>query len=826
MQHRIRAFRRSAIVGSSVAAIIAAAAPALAQSAAAPATPPAAAANTEVAQATGKPSAPPVSTPTDASAAQASAADHAASSAVGEIVVTANKRAQNINDVGLSITAETGDTLVKRIITSPTDLGKIVPGLTVQPSQFNTPVYTLRGVGFYETTLSASPTVAIYSDEIAYPFAAMTRGVAFDIERVEVLKGPQGTLFGQNTTGGAINYIASKPTDHFTAGVDGSFGRFDTGIVSAFVSGPLSDTIKARIAVRTIDSGTWQESYTRNDSLGRKREFDGRVLLDWDPSDKLKFQLNINGWRDTGDTQAAQFVSDDCGASRAGTCGSPDADNFRAYPVAPHNARAADWGYGIFGRRPKRNDYFYQGSLRGDLELDDHLTLTSISAYSRYNTDSVQDFDGTRYFTADTNTTGYIKNFSQEVRVSGKYDRLTFIVGGNYSKSDTYDNLFYNFSQGPSSNPLYMIPGAPRGVLTYNDSRQNIRDLAAFANAEYKLTDHLTVIGGARYTDSHRSFEGCTHDFGGATAIWWNALFGTHVQEGGCITLNASLQPYNPALFDQLNEHNVSWNGGLNYKFDGGTLLYARVSKGYKSGSFPTASVASYTGYAPVKQESVLAYEAGIKTPFFDRRVELTFAGFYYDYKDKQLRGRLPDPVFGTLDGLVQIPKSRLWGLEASILARPVTGVRLSLGATYIDTKVLNFVGYDAFAQKANFAGQKFPYAPKLTMTGDAEYDFAISDRIKPYLGASLTYNSKTSTALANTTTAFVAADPRFDIKAYALVDLRAGVELPSSKLRLGVFVNNVGNTYYWTNVQDTLASIVRYAGMPRTYGVQVSWRY
>ena len=831
MQHRIRAFRLSTIVGSSLVALVASTTSVSAQTANAPAMAPAASDPTAAPSA-----ATTVATPTDASVAPPSGADRTVPDQRGlnEIVVTANKREQNINDVGLSITAESGDTLVKRIITSPTDLGKIVPGLTVQPSQFNTPVYTLRGVGFYETTLSASPTVAIYSDEVAYPFAAMTRGVAFDIERVEVLKGPQGTLFGQNTTGGAINYIASKPTDVFSAGIDASFGRFDTGIVSAFVSGPISDTLKARLAVRTIDSGTWQKSYTRDDRLGRKREFDGRFLLDWDPSEKLKVQLNINGWRDTGDTQAAQIQSDDCGASRVGTCGSPDADNFRNYPRAPHNARAADWGYGIFGRRPKRNDYFWQGSLRADYELDDHLTLTSISAYSRYNTDSVQDFDGTTYASADTNTTGYIKNFSQEGRVSGKYDRLTFIVGGNYSKSNTYDNLFYNFSQGPSSNPLYMIPGAPRGELTFNYSRQNIRDLAAFGNAEFKLTDHLTAIGGARYTDTHRSFEGCTNDFGGDTAIWWNAIFGTNVQPGGCLTLDPNsftaahpgAEPFPTADFDHLNQHNVSWNGGLNYKFDGGTLVYGRISKGYKSGSFPTASVASYTGYAPVKQESVLAYEAGIKTPLFDRRLEITLAGFYYDYKDKQLRGRLPDPVFGTLDGLVQIPKSRLWGVEASLLARPMDGLRMSLGGTYINTRVQKFIGFDAFAKQVNFAGQGFPYAPKVTMTGDAEYDFALSDAVKPYVGASFTYNSKASTALANRNTAFAAEDTRFTLKAYTLVDLRAGVELPNRKLRIGGFVNNVGNVYYWTNAQDTLASIVRYAGMPRTYGVQVSWRY
>ena len=236
--------------------------------------------------------------------------------------------------------------------------------------------------------------------------------------------------------------------------------------------------------------------------------------------------------------------------------------------------------------------------------------------------------------------------------------------------------------------------------------------------------------------------------------------------------------------------------------------------------------MASVNGYAPVKQESVLAYEAGFKARLFDRKVDLTGAVFYYDYSDKQLRGRLPDPVFGTLDGLVQVPKSRLWGLEGSILARPTDGLTMSLGATYVDTKVKRFLGFNAFGTLSNFAGQSFPYAPKLTMTGDAEYEFPVSASAKAYMGVSFTHNSKTSTALANTTTSFVAADPRFNIKAYTLVDLRAGLEFPDSKVRAGVYVRNVGDTYYWTNAQDTLASIVRYAGMPRTYGVQVSWKY
>ena len=365
-----------------------------------------------------------------------------------------------------------------------------------------------------------------------------------------------------------------------------------------------------------------------------------------------------------------------------------------------------------------------------------------------------------------------------------------------------------------------------QGQLTFNYSDQDIEAYAFFGNVEFKLTDSLTLIGGARYTKTNRDFQGCTNDYQGGTAIWWNALFGTNVQPGGCLTLDPTLTPYNPAVFDQLNEDNISWNVGVNYQTPGDTLFYGRVSRGYKSGSFPTASVASGLGYTPVTQESVTAYEVGIKAPLADRKLELTAAAFYYDYKDKQLRGRLPDPVFGTLDGLVQIPKSRVQGIEFSMLARPVDGLRISIGGTYIDTKIQEFIGFQPDATTADFKGQRFPLAPKLTAIADAEYEFPVGSSVEAYLGVSATHNSKTSSTLANSDTATINRDARFDMRGYTLVDLRAGINIPDSKIRAGVFVRNVGNVYYWTNVQDTLASVSRFAGMPRTYGVQVSWRY
>ncbi len=783
-------------------------------------------------------------------AVPATAQDAPTEQRTNEIVVTANKREQAINDVGLSITAESGDALISRGISSATDLGKIVPGLTVQPSPFNTPVYTLRGIGFYETTLSAAPTVAVYTDEVQLPFSATTRGATFDIERVEVLKGPQGTLFGQNTTGGAINYVVNKPTDTFQAGVDASFGRFETFDVQGFVSGPLSDTLKARIALRTVQSGPWQQSYTRDDELGRQDQFQGRFLLAWEPTDTVRLLFNANGWMDKGDTQAAQLQSDTCAVTVAPTCGSPAGIAFANYPQAPQNARAADWGYGIyrngfndfnattdysqfdytergqFGRQPRRDDRFYQLSLRADIDLSDVITLTSITAYSDYDTDSVQDFDGTVLASVDTNTSGYIRDFSQELRVFADLDRVNITVGGNYNKASTFDRLFYNFSQGPSSDPLFTIPGAPKGQLTFNYSDQDIEAFAVFGNVEFEVADGVTLLGGARYTKTDRDFKGCTNDYQGGTAFWWNAIFGTNVQPNECLTFDPSFTPYDPAKFDQLNEDNVSWNVGINYETPGDTLLYARVSRGYKSGSFPTASVASHTGYEPVTQESVTAYELGFKAPLADRTVDLSAAVFYYDYKDKQLRGRKPDPVFGTLDGLVQIPESRIYGAEFSLLARPVDGLRISLGATYIDTKIKEYIGFLPDATTNDFQGQKFPFAPKLTAVADVEYEFPVGSNVSAYLGGSMTHNSKTSSTLANTNTDTIVRDARFDMTAYTLIDLRAGVDLADSNLRAGVFVRNLTNEYYWTNVQDSLASITRFAGMPRTWGVQVNWRY
>ena len=233
----------------------------------------------------------------------------AASVDTGDIIVTAQKRAERLRDVPMSINAATGDHLKSLGVTSSEQLEKLVPGFTFQRTVYGLPVFFLRGVGFNDTTLGVSPGVSVYVDQQPLPFSAMTRGAMLDIERVEVLKGPQGTLFGQNSTGGAINYIAAKPTDELKAGVEASYGRFNEITGEAFVSGPLTSTLSGRIAVRGERQGDWQRGYTNGDTIGRRRFVNGRAILDWKPADTIRAELVATAWHDTSDTQQPQTVA-------------------------------------------------------------------------------------------------------------------------------------------------------------------------------------------------------------------------------------------------------------------------------------------------------------------------------------------------------------------------------------------------------------------------------------------------------------------------------------------------------------------------------------
>lgn len=739
---------------------------------------------------------------------------------VREITVTAQKREQALNDVPMSISVATGDDLVKQGISSPSDLGKIVPGFSYVESASSTPIYSLRGVGFNDTTVGARPTVSVYVDEAPLTFSVMSAGAQLDLERVEVLKGPQGTLFGQNATGGAINYVAAKPSDSFKAGFDVSYGRFHTADMQGFVSGPLSDTLSIRIAARGVLGGDWQKSYTRDDSIGQRSMYQGRVMLDWRPTDRLKIGINLNGFVDRSDTVAPQLV----GLVIQTPAQVGRIPLLTSYPLAPENSRAADWTPGIdYGK----NNRFYQAVGRIDYDLTDSLIFTSLTSYGKYKSHQISDSDGTALQTWQTEIFGRASTFNQELRFAGETDGLNWIVGASYARDKTFEN---DFVPHPYSTGAFAT--LPFGVTADTGYRgeQDFETVALFGNADYDVSDLVTLHAGVRYTKTDLSYRTCSTAYGEAlpSFVAFNNFFRAQSGlppitaadfPGNCYSFDANFQP--GEIVGDLNQKNMSWRFGVDLKPARGQLIYANVSRGFKAGSAPVAPSLLISAFQPVTQEKLTAYEVGFKSQIVPRLLEANGAIFYYDYRDKQLKGRVrTEPnLFGALEALVNIPKSSIKGAELQLILRPALGLSVNAGASYIDSKVRgSFVNFTVLGVETEFRGGAFPYTPKWQVSADVDYTFDISQDLEMFVGSNVSHRSKTNASFGNAAL--------LNIDAYTLLDLRGGVQSRDGRWTFTLFGQNITNEYYWTNVAKITDAVRRIPGMPATYGARFSYRF
>ncbi len=871
------------------------------------------------------------------------------SATVQELVVTAQKREENINDIGMSVQAETGDRLNKLGIRDTSDLQKIVPGFQSTPTYYGTYVFTIRGVGFQDTSLAGNPTVSVYSDEAPLPFSVLTNGATLDLERVEVLKGPQGTLFGNNATGGAINYIARKPTtDHYTAGIDASYGRFNDFDGMAYVSGPITDTLSFRAAVRVNESGPWQKAYftRKGDTFGGKDFLNGRVILQWQPTDAIKATLTVNAWQDKGYSQNGQLF----GIAELSPL-AVLAPAIRNYPLAPHNNRAADFNVCVnnspfdpianqnlgalvpnfnptlvnppglsqgpgsvvqAGGQPtscqqaRKDNTYFSPVLRLDFDLGSDLKLTSLSSAQSFS--RIQGIDGSAMAIQDYQNIqhGKIESYFQEIRLAGSFGgKGVWLFGANYENDKTWDQFLQTYNASTAS-PTVFAFNADLGVNvnfalgpTKPTDVQQTDTYAAFAHAEYPIFDTLTAVGGIRYTKYNKLGGVCGNDGGdGSWAfvafLLQGALGSTSPKlspPGSCASTGLpptfNSPPNGGLYYSRLKEDNISWQAGLNWKFQDDQLAYVNISKGYKAGSFPTVALATFQQTNPVVQEALLSYEAGSKLTLMQRTLQLNGAVFYYDYTNKQILGAVSDPLFGALPSLVNVPKSRVLGFELSAIYAPdwLPGFTLRPSVSFQDSKIQtsgkntcapppaqtdptlpgrvickagHYYNFDAFNQYADFTGQQFPLAPKWQGSIDAEYRWKLTDRWTGFAGGSVQFLSKTHNFFVNETpipafknagvsgvlpvfggyvTCTGAASPTpvgpcptnhandpLTIPSYALVDLRAGVE--GGAWTAQAWVRNAADKHYWTSSLHVNDVLLRYTGMPRTFGVTVSYRY
>ena len=778
----------------------------------------------------------PSSDPRPASATALKQAAPNNANSVGEIIVTANKRDESINKVGLTIKALGSAQIQQQRIMTLQDLATAVPGLNFTQTENSTPVYTLRGIGFYDTSLASYPAVSIYLDQAPLPFPVLTSLTAFDLERVEVLKGPQGTLFGNNATGGAINYIAAKPTAKDEGGLSLTYGRFNTFNAAGFMSGPLTDTLSARLSFNATDGSGWQRSISRpNDHSAAPNTFAARYLMDWKPTDKLRIQTNFNGWRDRTQPTQGQFVAF-----------IPSFNNYIPNPLpkplvpnAVNNARDAEWSP---DHEPYANNRLLQATLRADYNVTESTILTSLTSYTNYKQDQLPEGSGLVEHRADViSDTGSIKSFSQEVRLANNAgSAFRWTIGGNYSR-DAVDETDIDDSGDATAAYTPTLPahlaetGLVPGHWRYSgaSSRQIATNYAGFVNGEYTL-GQFTAKGGLRYTQANRRSSMCsfapsvdgnpepTNSFFSELA---SALSGTTVTiaPGQCINLD-TVTHLPGVAHAKLDEHSLSWRAGIDWKPASNFLAYANVAKGYKAGSFPTLSTATNVGYQPVTQESVLTYELGIKTQILDKRLSINATIFRSDYRDKQIKSKLFDPLFQYLLALVNVPKSRIQGAELEINARPFEGLTIGGSANYLDTKLLNTVGPDGnflisnANVQANFARNRIPYSPKWTFAGNVNYTFRISAATQGFVGGQVLRQTKENASIGN--------EPILDIPAYTLLNLQAGVDFDEGRYRVMIWGKNVTNQFYLTNRNFSFDGVAQYAGEPATYGATISFHF
>lgn len=770
-----------------------------------------------------------------------------------EIVVSAQKREQSANDVGITLNAFSGDQLSKLGILTAQDVALHTPGLTVNDSAATgVPVYSIRGVGFQDYSTAASSTVGLYFDEVAMPYTVMSRGAAFDLERVEVLKGPQGDLYGRNTTAGQINYISRRPTSSFEGGAKFSVASYETLGFEGFISGPLTEGVNGRLAFTTQQSGKgWQQSISRDDRLGKKNVLAARGLLDIAMGDAT---LLLRGQyvKDRSDNQTpTAYDGRDIGIGEFSTPYSAILPFLLSGTTPPWystgDSKVADWSnsytdpiWRVYDLRPRRDNDLASFSAKLDLEIAPDISFVSLTGYDFFKRREANDWDGMPSVDTSTINRTRINVFSQELRLAGDMDRLNWVVGGYYSRDTVNENyqIFLAdsvFGQGGVDFGIFPFVLAPLSMVETR-YRQLTTSKAGFAHVEYELLDGLRLTVGGRYTDEKRSFVACSYDNGDGTVSALNNLsWGASLAPGACNSLDdlpgSPTNIFNligtPAVNDAFHPYDETirakkwmYRFGVDYKITPRILVYASASRGFKSGGFNGAAANTLSQVGPYRPEELNAYEVGVKSTLFDRALQLNVSGFYYDYRDKQEAQVAVTPV-GNISGLTNVPKSRIYGVDVEATAKPMQGLLLNFGLEYLNSKVTEWLAVSDQSVYPNVvlvdaSGQSLAQSPKWQLNGGAEYGFEVGRDMKLTAGFDVSYKSATSGGVY----------PQNATEAYTVANVRLALSDISGNATLSLWCRNLFNEYYYPAAYRATGPYVRLAGQPRTVGATAEFAF
>ena len=726
-----------------------------------------------------------------------------------EVIVTAQKREQSIQDVSVSITAFSADSIRELGISRTRDLARFTPGLVMNSSNGGEadPVFTLRGIGMNDVASNQNPAISIYIDDIALPAISMLGFQIFDQERIEVLKGPQGTLYGRNTTGGAIKFISNKPTREFDSYAQLDYGTFSRLEFEGAVGGALSDTLSGRLAVGIIEQnkgwqtldlkglGTFGPGVDENNGALDKKGIRGSLL--WEPSDNVDVLMVLDYAEDRSESlafeHAGNLLADGSGFCSFTTIGVRDEfqcasfgiihDAVGGSPVTGERLVYQDQGPDprtsgsnfALGNNIDGESWGFSGTI--DVALE-RTNFTSVTGYRELDRELAQDQGASPFVLHDLVNGEDIESFSQEFRLASddSWGDFSWVVGAYYSDDDVTaltDTNFKDVSQG----------WAAEFIIGYT---QKTELAAVFAQSEWAFSDNWRLITGLRYTDVSRDFR---YD-------------GVNLGNG---------PPPVTGIVNSISDSEPSGKIGLDYIASDDLLLYGSYSRGFKGGGFSGAIAFNPVGaFTPFEPETLNAFEAGFKWTAAEGSVRFNAAVYYYDWKDFQASTAV-DVEGIRLIILANAGDAEILGLESELSWAPTEQFRLHLGLNLMDAEIVS----------GNFDGDTPAHAPDVMLNGLARYEFAPTSRgHKPFAQASFSYQDDIEFILAN--------HPGATQDAYTLVDARIGFTSEDGKWEFAAYGYNLTDKLYRTEVfgpgSGFLPSRIFY-GSPRTYGVGVTFR-
>jgi len=732
-----------------------------------------------------------------------------------EMVITATKRAESLQNVPVAVSAFSGDELERLGVTSSDDVLLQVPNLEIQANAGSTNANIfLRGVGTTGIGFNVQSGVGIYSDEVALNSPVVNILQLYDLERVEVLRGPQNTLYGRNTTGGAVNFISRKPDigGEIDGFVSGSVGRFNEINLGGAIGVPLGEKVAIRFSAQSqTRDGIRTNLLTGRDDVDRDK-LAGRLQLAFEPSERVAVNLKAHvekvrsgnlvfkqvGNRDPNDpTQpcATPYRLGAC-ANASGFVDSADPLEHSSNMLAPENDVDA------FGASAHVNIDF------------ENFTLTSITAYEENEQSLTEDSDGSPahafHFFIESETS----QFSQEFRLAGSGENDFRWIVGAYG--------FWEDKEGDTG-PTF---GTPMGIMLVRSTAQfDNTSYSTYADLEYDLTDQWTLKGGLRlssdkvegstaaifaFESALAPFDITTPSLSGAQIVSVNEILNAGL---GIVPLTVG-GPDNPD--DAINDTTFNeWGGeaGVVYRPNDDVLVYGKWSRGFKAGSFPNAPMAIMTGLGdtPIDPEVVNTYEAGAKSELADGRVRLNVAVFFNDYTDQQINEGIPLPGGGTEFRVLNID-SEIFGAEVDVswLIAEDTYLDVSLG--YLDTEITQGPENDPQFTGPPAEGNELPQSPDFSANVAIRRDWQLGNGAIIGIGADGRYSGSRVFDLTN---------ERSD-GSYYILNAQAFYEFGQEKaFRVTLWGKNITDELYFNNMfEATLGGRTVYLSEPRTYGL------